>query len=79
MRLLLLSRPECHLCERFAEELLSAFPALRGQVEEADVDSRDDWRRRWGPKIPVLLDPQGQLLCAGELDREAVTELLDPR
>lgn len=65
--LLLLTRPECQLCEEFRAELERAFPG-RFEVREACVDDDPDWRRRYGLKIPVLLDEQGTLLCATRFD-----------
>lgn len=79
-RLLLLSRPGCHLCEQLVTELLTAFPALAGQLAEADVDSRQDWQRRWGLKIPVLLDAEdGGPVCTTVFDAEAVAEWVRDR
>jgi hypothetical protein len=37
-------------------------------VREACVDDDPDWQRRYGLKIPVLLDAQGTLLCATRFD-----------
>jgi len=69
--LLLLTRPDCHLCEEFRAELEQAFPG-RFEVREACVDDREDWRARYGLKIPVLLDADGALLCATRFDPEAL-------
>ena len=65
-RLLLLGRPDCHLCEEFAEELRAHDPAI--VLEHADVDSRADWRAAYGRRIPVLLDAAGQVICEGRFD-----------
>ena len=67
----LLTRPECHLCEAFREELEAAFPG-RLSVTEADVDSRPEWQSKYGFQIPVLLDESGAVICAGRFDEEAV-------
>jgi hypothetical protein len=78
--LLLLSRPGCHLCEQLAMDLLTAFPALATQVSEADVDSREDWQRRYGLKIPVLLDAaDGEPVCSTFYDADAVAEWIKDR
>ena len=69
--LLLLSRPGCQLCDEFLEELAHAFPAL--VVGTADVDSRPDWRERYGRRIPVLLDSAGQVLGEGVFDAKALS------
>jgi hypothetical protein len=70
--LLLLGRPECQLCEEFRDALEQAFPG-RFEVRESCVDDDPEWQRRWGLKIPVLLDEQGTLLCATKFDPEAVS------
>jgi hypothetical protein len=70
--LLLLGRPGCQLCEEFREELERAFPD-RFDVREACVDDDPEWQRRYGLKVPVLLDASGTLLCATRFDPEAVS------
>ena len=65
--LLLLTRPACELCAEFREELELAFPD-RFEVREACVDDDPEWQRRYGLKIPVLLDEQGAMLCATRFD-----------
>ncbi len=69
--LLLLTRPGCELCERFRGELEQAFPG-RFEVREACVDDDPEWQRRYGLKVPVLLDGQGALLCATRFDPAAL-------
>jgi hypothetical protein len=69
--LLLLGRPECHLCEEFRDQLEQAFPG-RFEVRERCVDDDPEWRRRYGLKIPVLLDERGSLLCATRFDPDAL-------
>ncbi|MBL6750574.1 MAG: glutaredoxin family protein [Nevskia sp.] len=73
--LLLLTRPHCGLCDEFLEELAHAAPALARRVRLADVDSRPDWRERFGLRIPVLLDAAGAVVCEGVLDAAAVAAL----
>lgn len=75
-RLLLLSRPECELCEDFEFALMTEFGASDFELERADVDSRPDWKSRHGLKIPVLLTASGEVLCSVRLDSEAVAEFL---
>jgi hypothetical protein len=70
-RLLLLTRPDCGLCADFRAELEQHFPD-RFDVREACVDDNPDWARRYGLKIPVLLDEQGALLCATRFDPESL-------
>jgi len=73
---LLLSRPGCHLCDEFCDELLTAFPQLKPLLEWADVDSRAEWREPYGRRIPVLLDSQQELICEAEFDRNSVAAAL---
>lgn len=63
----LLSRPQCHLCEQFAE----AFHAHVGEAADlriVDVDSEPALQAQYGLRIPVLLDPDGALCCELRLD-----------
>jgi len=75
----LLSRPECHLCEAFTAELASlqsqmALPALT----VLDVDSDAGLARRFGLDIPVLL-LDGIKVCQHRLDPDELRRLLRPR
>jgi hypothetical protein len=74
-RLILLGRPDCELCEDFAAALLAAFGEACELVHE-DVDARPEWQRRWGLKIPVLLDARGELVCAERFDAAEVAAAL---
>ena len=70
-RLLLLGRPDCGLCEEFEAELRghTAFAGL--DLVHADVDSNADWQRRYGLRIPVLLDGWNEVICEARFDGEA--------
>lgn len=70
--MLLLGREDCPLCDEFLEELAHEFPRLAAAVVIADVDSREDWRRQYGTRIPVLLDESGAVWVEGRLDVAAV-------
>ena len=75
-KLLLLSRPECELCEEFEFALMTQFGAADLELERADVDSRPEWRTRYGLKIPVLLTAKGEVLCSTRFDHDAVADFL---
>ena len=77
MELLLLSREDCPLCDEFLEELAHEFPRLAAVAVIADVDSREDWRRQYGNRIPVLLDGAGLVWSEGRLDVAAVARQLE--
>lgn len=59
-RFVLYSRPGCHLCEDVATQL---EPLLRGRatLEIIDVDSSVALARRYGVRIPVLVDGEVEL------------------
>jgi hypothetical protein len=68
--LILYSRPECHLCEQLTAELLPLL-AGRADVKIVDVDDSIATERRYGLRIPVLVD--GDVELSGfPLDRERV-------
>ncbi len=74
--LVLLSRPECELCEQMLQQL-----AVLGRrfalppVEVLDVDSDPELQRRYGLKIPVLLI-DGVPVCSVRLDAPELLRLL---
>ncbi len=65
--LILYSRPGCGLCEDLEEALHAEF-AGRFQLEWRDVDRDQEARRRYSPRIPLLLSTRGEELCEGKLD-----------
>ena len=64
------SRRGCHLCDVLVEELL---PLVRGRldVEVRDIDSREEWQRRFNVRIPVV-EFDGEVLCQYRRDRPAI-------
>lgn len=70
-RWLLLSRPDCHLCEDFEAALREHLGATPLLLDHADVDSRGEWKLRFGIRIPVLLDERGEVLAEGLFDAAA--------
>lgn len=68
------SRPGCHLCEQFIEELI---PLCRGQVRLVveDVDRDPVWREAYGLRIPVLVAGEREV-CAVTVNHEAVRAAL---
>lgn len=61
MKLILYSKPGCHLCETL-EEKLYQVTALSFEVEIRDITSRADWFKAYEYEIPVLCQqlPQGE-------------------
>ena len=66
-RYTLLSREGCELCEEFAQAAREHFgPAVTISVQ--DVDARADWQRRYGLRIPVLLDEWNEVIAETHFD-----------
>lgn len=71
MRITLLGRLGCHLCDD-AEALVRA----RGHhVDVVDIDADDDLVAAYGLRIPVLLDEEGTILAEGLITEEAISHL----
>ena len=62
------------MCEVLLESLL---PMVRGtfEVEVLDIDTRPEWRDRYGTRIPVV-EIDGRTVCEYALDRVAIVDLL---
>lgn len=69
MKYTLLTREACELCEEFAQALRYHRPDA--EITLADVDSREDWRRRYGLRVPVLLDAWNEAVAEGHFDPES--------
>ena len=66
-------RDGCHLCEELAAVLFRAWPRQAEAMEWRDVDSRDDWRARYGERVPVLIQGDSEI-CALTPDLARITE-----
>ncbi|MCL1468467.1 glutaredoxin family protein [Argonema galeatum] len=53
MRLILYSKPGCHLCEGLQEKL-EQIEGLDFELEVRDITTRDDWFSAFQYEIPVL-------------------------
>lgn len=54
MRLILYSKPGCHLCEGLQEKL-QQIQTLTFDLEIRDITTREDWFQAYQYEIPVLL------------------------
>ncbi|MBF2066484.1 MAG: glutaredoxin family protein [Calothrix sp. C42_A2020_038] len=56
MKLILYSKPGCHLCEGLQEKLeqIGAMPEFSFKIEIRDITTREDWYQRYEYEIPVL-------------------------
>jgi len=59
MRLILYSKPGCHLCEGLQEKL-EQIQNLDLALEVRDITTRDDWFQMYQYEIPVLFWDQGR-------------------
>jgi hypothetical protein len=70
IRLRLLSRPDCSLCERLRKDVEALLEGLPHEWEIVDVDSDPELARRYGDTIPVLF-VNGHLFAKIRLPRLA--------
>jgi hypothetical protein len=76
LKLTLLYREECGLCEEMLEELQQLGRRMGlPPIETLDVDSDPELARRHGLHIPVLL-LDGTVVCRTRLDEDELTRLL---
>ena len=68
----LLTREGCGLCEDFELELRAHLSDRLFDLQHAEVDSRPEWRIRYGRSIPVLLDGAGSAVCETFFDAAAL-------
>ncbi|MBD2099139.1 glutaredoxin family protein [Trichocoleus sp. FACHB-591] len=80
MRLILYSKPGCHLCEGLQEKL-DQIQNLEIDLEIRDITTREDWFQAYQYEIPVLLrvnpQPTGTVeeLLPRPSPRASVTQL----
>jgi glutaredoxin len=53
MRLILYSKPGCHLCEGLQEKL-EQIQGFHVELEVRDITSREDWFQAYQHEVPVL-------------------------
>ncbi|MDQ2962081.1 MAG: glutaredoxin family protein [Pseudomonadota bacterium] len=77
MRLTLLTRAYCHLCEEMRAEVAPLAAAAAVPVDEIDVDGDPALAARWGDRVPVLLAGERELFHY-RVDRAVLTACLAP-
>jgi hypothetical protein len=75
VKLTLLVRAYCHLCDEMHEDLASMLASSDATVELIDIDADPALETRWGDKVPVLLADE-QEICHYRLDAPAVLRWL---
>ena len=53
MKLILYTKPGCHLCEGLQEKLIQ-IRELNLELEIRDINTREDWRQAYQYEVPVL-------------------------
>jgi thiol-disulfide isomerase/thioredoxin len=81
MRLTLLTRGYCHLCDEMAEALAPIASAVGAAVVLVDVDApgNEELEETWGDRVPALFagaPADGILLCTISLDPSRVAAVL---
>lgn len=77
MKLTLLVRAYCHLCDEMHGDLVPMLASSGATVDVIDVDAHPALAARWGDKVPVLLADE-QEICHYRLDAGAVVRWLAP-
>ncbi|HEY3966881.1 MAG TPA: glutaredoxin family protein [Planctomycetaceae bacterium] len=74
-RLIVYSRPECHLCDD-AKAVLAGYIEYLPPIEDIDVDLDPDLRERFGTSIPVV-EIDGIVRFRGHVDELLLRRLID--
>jgi glutaredoxin len=74
-RVVLYSRPGCHLCDVAREVLLSTRERTPFEFEEVDIERDDSLELEYGIRIPVV-DVDGEERFEIEIDRGELARLL---
>jgi hypothetical protein len=73
--LVLYGRPSCHLCDEMADELRDFMAGRPYRLRVENVDSREDWKSRYGTRVPVLATGDGRELCHYHFDKAGLVPL----
>ncbi len=76
--LVLYSRAGCHLCEDMQAALQPLLKDADVSLDVIDIDTDATLRETWGWRIPVLAF-DGEVICEGRLDEDAVRDALNLR
>jgi Glutaredoxin-like domain (DUF836) len=73
---LVLSRPDCSLCDELQYELVALFGAAASGIRVQDISGDTELERLYGQRVPVLLI-DGDFVCAYRLDSSRLQAYLD--
>jgi predicted PilT family ATPase len=76
MKLILYSKPHCHLCEGL-EEKLNAITDIKLEIEIRDINTNNQWWEMYQYEIPVLFlaTEEGEKLIPRSSPRISVVQL----
>lgn len=76
MRLRVYGRNDCHLCDEMVAALHGLQASLGFRFEVLNVDTEPALKARYGSRVPVLVDAEGEEICHYWLDESALRERL---
>jgi glutaredoxin len=76
-RVVLYSRPGCHLCDVARETVLSLRERLGFAFDEVDIEGDDELELEYGIRIPVV-EVDGEEAFEVTVEAAQLAELLDP-
>lgn len=79
MKISLLGRQRCHLCDDAAAVLIALRDEFDLSVAAIDIDTDDELVKEYGLRIPVILDGDGQVVAEGIIDRTSLRRVLKGR
>lgn len=68
---MVLTRPECSLCETMLLDLCELLGERAAAVRVLDISGDDELERKYGQRLPVLLI-DGEFVCAYRVDQDRV-------
>ncbi|MSR56561.1 MAG: glutaredoxin family protein [Planctomycetaceae bacterium] len=74
-RLIVYSRPDCHLCDD-AKAVLAGYLDYLPEIEEIDIDTRPELQERFGTWIPVV-ELDGVIRFRGRVDELLLRRLIE--
>lgn len=72
----LLGREDCGLCEELQHELRAHAGTQALELVWQNVDADAELRRRYGLRVPVLIDQWNEVICEGRFDATAFDQYL---
>ena len=69
-------RSSCSLCDAVAIELEQLRESHTFEISYCDVDSDEEWHRKYNLLVPVITDSDEKEICHYHFDEKAVLESL---